>query len=91
MPTSIILVEHPTTGQSINVAPLLKALSDFDAPTDSAPGTGISNALRRVMRVLNLSEHNPALVPPGQVVDVYHDLHALEDVFDKMTVQQRVA
>lgn len=85
MPNSSIYVKHPTTGQEINVAPLLLALSTFDAPCPNASlAESAKYAIQRINRVLNLTEHNYALNSPGLLVDVYQDLHRLEDAFGAM-------
>ena len=87
MPTSTIWVKHPKTGQEINVAPLLLALDQFDAPLNAPLCEGARDAIRQVIRVINLSEHNPVLTP-GKLIDVYYDLHRLEDVFTAMSAGQ---
>ncbi|QIP15712.1 hypothetical protein G8759_25295 [Spirosoma aureum] len=91
-PSASIWVAHPERPDlQVDVAPVFSTLGTFDAPADAPFASGATDVIRRTIRTLNLSEHNPALIPPGTLVDLYQDLHRLEDMFEAIHDQQPAA
>ena len=80
-----IWVFNPATGKDIDVAPLLTVLNQFDAPSNTPINTGAREAIKRTIRVLNVTVHDPHVNNPILLANLYKDLHLLEDMFDQLS------
>lgn len=77
-----IWVKDPKTNKEIDVAAFFQTLDELDASGDIPVGQGGVSVLDKVLRVLNLTEFNPMVHSPGQLVDLYYDLHRLKIMFE---------
>ena len=78
-----IWVKNPDTQKDIDVSPFIEALNTFDRVPGSPANSGGLLAIRRMLRLMNLTIHDHNVTSPGEVTSIYHDLCIIEDMFDQ--------
>lgn len=79
-----LFVLDPQSGEQLNVGSLAEALHQFDVPPNSSLCMGARDAIHRIIKILNLTVHDPAVTNPVDLANVYRDLHALDELFAGM-------